>query len=62
MLPDGTITRFSEYPWLLGDDVMDDQLCPLHQFYYAYNPPFYRPYDGPIRHRLVRFAAYSSLR
>lgn len=59
MLPDGTITRFSEYPWLLGDEVVDDQLCPWHQFYYAYKPPFYRPYDGPIRHRLVRLAPQS---
>ena len=52
-LPDGTVTRFSEYPWSLSDEVIMDELCPWHQEYYSVRPPFYRTYDGPIRHRMV---------
>jgi len=54
-LPDGTITRFMEYPWKAGDQILVDELCPWHQQYYSLRPPFYRPYDGPIQHRLVTF-------
>ncbi len=57
ILPDGTITRFAAYPWQEGDRIITDELCPWHQFYYSLTPPFYRPYDGPIRHRLVELAA-----
>lgn len=53
MLPDGTVTRFDAYPWDVADRVHVDELCPWHQQHYAFRPPFYRPYDGPIRHRLV---------
>jgi hypothetical protein len=56
MLPDGTVTRFANYPWWPGDQILIDELCPWHQHYYAARPPFYRPYDGPIRHRLVRLS------
>jgi len=52
-LPDGTITRFSDYPWAAGDEIVVDELCPWHQQYYSFRPPFFRPYDGPIRHRLA---------
>jgi len=55
-LPDGTITRFTDYPWHVLDLVLVDELCPWHQQYYAKYPPFYRPYDGPLRHRLVRIS------
>jgi len=56
VLPDGTITRFTDYPWDARDNVLVDELCPWHQYYYALRPPFYLPYDGPIRHRLVRMS------
>ncbi len=52
-LPDGTITRFSDYPWAAGDEILADELCPWHQQYYSFKPPFFRPYDGPHRHRLA---------
>jgi hypothetical protein len=52
-LPDGTITRFSEYPWSAFDQIMVDELCPWHQQYYTFTLPFFRPYDGPSRHRLT---------
>jgi len=55
-LPDGTVTRFAAYPWKEGDRRIVDGPCPWHQFYYSLIPPFYRPYDGPIQHRLVELA------
>lgn len=56
-LPDGTVTRFAAYPWNEDDRIVVDELCPWHQFYYTLLPPFFRPYDGPIRHRLVTLAS-----
>ena len=51
-LPDGTITRFKEYPWNSLDIILIDEVCPWYQQYYLYIPPFYRHYDGPHRHQL----------
>ena len=51
-LPDGTITRFKDYPWSNLDNVKIDELCPWHQQFYIPYPPFYKPYDGPHRHQL----------
>ena len=55
-LPDGTLTKFSQYPWSQNDDVLAEGLCPWHQHYYSFIPPFYRGYDGPILHKLVRLS------
>jgi hypothetical protein len=55
-LPDGTVTRFADYPWHDSDQVLVDERCPWHQQYYVTRPPFYRNYDGPTRHRLVRMS------
>ena len=55
ILPDGTLSKFSDYPWRANDRVMVDELCPWHQQYYTIRPPFFHSYDGPIRHRLVAF-------
>ena len=52
ILLDGTVVRFDDYPWSPEDQNLFDELCPWHQFYYSPLPPFYRPYNGPIRHRL----------
>ena len=52
VLPDGVITRFSEYPWKFGDNVLVDELCPWHQQYYLLKRPYYRSYDGSVRHQL----------
>jgi hypothetical protein len=57
ILPDGTASRFADYPWLSGDKIFVDEPCPWTQFYYSTRPPFYRPYDGTIRHRLVTLQA-----
>lgn len=58
-LPDGTVTRFSNYPWHPEDRVLVDELCPWHQHFYTRMPPFYRQYDGPVRHRLAILSAES---
>lgn len=52
-LPDGTVTRFAQYPWHEGDQILVDELCPWHQIYYVLRPPFFIRYDGPVQHRLV---------
>lgn len=53
LLPDGTVTRFAEYPWNLKDKILIDERCPWTQQYYTFSPPFFRPYDGSFRHRLA---------
>lgn len=53
-LPDGSVIRFTDYPWSADDEVLTDEACPWHQNYYSFRPPFYRRYDGPHRHRLIR--------
>ena len=53
-LPDGTIVRFSDYPW--GDATITvDEPCPWYKDYYSKYPPFFHAYDGHIRHRIVKF-------
>ena len=52
ILPDGTISRFEDYPWNKGDSIILDELCPWHQNYYTIFPPMYKKYDGPHRHQL----------
>jgi len=52
ILPDGTISRFEDYPWNKGDSIILDELCPWHQHYYTILPPMYKKYDGLIRHQL----------
>jgi len=55
-LPDGTIVRFSDYPWSDNDDILIDGLCPWHQKYYSSKFPFYHRYDGLVKHRLAVMA------
>ena len=56
VLPDGTRVTFEEYPWDASDEIVFDELCPWYQKYPADLPPFWRPFDGPIRHRLVNMS------
>ena len=51
-LPDRSVIRFADYPW--GGEVLLDELCPWYQKYPSLLPPFWRPFDGAHRHRLVR--------
>jgi len=51
-LPDGTITRIDCYPWDNSIFVIDEP-CPWYQKYPKPTPPFWRPFDGPIKHILA---------
>jgi len=52
ILPDGIVSRFSDYPWNNQDTILLDELCPWHQHYYTIVPPMYKRYEGPHRHQL----------
>ena len=52
-LPDETVIRFFDYPWD-GSEILVDELCPWYQVYPTSKPPFWKPFDGPIHHRLVK--------
>jgi hypothetical protein len=54
ILPDGSVVRFAEYSWN-NCNIIFDELCPWYQKYPISIPPFWRPFDGPIQHRLVQF-------
>lgn len=54
MLPDGTVTRFMEYPWA-DSIVLLDELCPWCQGYPISRPPFWSRFDGLIQHRFVKW-------
>lgn len=51
-LPDGSLISFGKYKFDDKDTVILDELCPWHQDFYSLKPPFFRTYDGPIRHQL----------
>lgn len=51
-LPDGEIIKFKNYNFGSDDQILEDQLCPWHQYFYSKYPPFFKKYDGPIRHQL----------
>lgn len=54
---DGTESVLSRYPWDSNDEIFIDELCPFHLHFLDWHPPFYRKFDGPSRHRLVRLSA-----
>jgi len=51
-MPDGSYTKFLEYPWKKDDKIIVDELCPWHKEYISLKPPFFRKFDGPILHQL----------
>jgi hypothetical protein len=53
-LPDGATLKFDDYGWQASDSVLFDELYPWHQHFPVSRPPFLRPFDGPIKHRLVK--------
>lgn len=56
-IEDGTITRFLEYPWDDGDEILIDSQSPWDTLAYRARPPFYyRP--NSVRHRLVWMNKY----
>jgi hypothetical protein len=60
VLPDGTVSAFQNYPWSADDEILLDEPCPWHQFFFSVRPPFVRHYDGMHRHRLARLVRASS--
>ena len=54
VLPGGEVLDYLSWDWSQAEVVLDG-LCPWHQHWYTYRPPFIRPYDGPIQHRLAKF-------
>lgn len=52
-LPDGTVVKFSKYPWEQSVTFFDEP-CPWYQKYPVSTPPFWRHFDGPIQHRLAQ--------
>ena len=53
VLPDGTVSEFSAYPW--GDArILLDELCPWYQRYPTSLPPFWKAFDGPTHHRMAQ--------
>lgn len=51
-LPDGTVTRFFEYPWDSKDKIIIDEPSPWDKYGYRKRPPFYYR-NHPVQHRLV---------
>lgn len=51
-LPDGEITRIDEYPWS-NWKFLKNELCPWYQEFPSSRPPFWRKFDGPIKHILA---------
>jgi hypothetical protein len=52
-LTDGSVIRFSDFPWDERDKVIVDELCPWYYQYPISRPPFWRQFE-PFRHRLVK--------
>ena len=49
---DGSSIRFKDYQFNCEDSILVDELCPWHQNFYLFKPPFIRKYDDPTRHQL----------
>jgi hypothetical protein len=52
-LPDGTVIKFRDYPWI-PCEIIFDELCPWYQQYPDSIPPFWKSFDGPVQHRMVK--------
>ena len=56
-LPDGSVIRFNDYPWQaseITDGCSIDDICPWYQEYPSSTPPFWKQFDGPHLHRLIK--------
>ena len=51
-LPDGEKIKFKNYNFEFDDQILENELCPWHQYFYMKYPPFFKKYDGPTRHQL----------
>lgn len=70
VMPGGEVSELERYPWDPADQILLDERCPWHQYYFAARgfawvrgvpiPGLHR-YDGPHRHRLVRMRVRQSV-
>ena len=44
--------RNIHYNFEFDDQILENELCPWHQYFYMKYPPFFKKYDGPTRHQL----------
>ena len=51
-LPDGEKIKFKNYNFESDDQILENELCPWHQYFYMKYPPFFKKFDGPTRHQL----------
>ena len=49
---DGEKIKFKNYNFEFDDQILENELCPWHQYFYMKYPPFFKKYDGPTRHQL----------
>lgn len=54
ILPDGNVIRFDNYPWEDNLSVIDESICSWHLWQPVNKPPFYKKFDGLIKHKLVK--------
>ncbi|CCQ75476.1 hypothetical protein [Magnetospira sp. QH-2] len=50
-LPDGTESKFEDYPWSGGDSIDLDEVCAWSQWVYSLRPPFWHYRKG--KHRII---------
>jgi hypothetical protein len=67
-LPGGEVSRFDDYPWSSGDEVLFDEICPWMKYFFHLRTlpagprvfgariPFLNEYGGATRHRVARLA------
>ena len=51
---DGSVIRFSDYPWDEEERIIIDEPCPWYQQYPSNCPPFWHDFDGTHLHRLIK--------
>jgi len=61
-LPDGTVARFSDYPWRSDDTIMVDAICTWNQWTYSRRPPFWHYRWGQSRIIWHRLASLTKIR
>ena len=52
-LPDGEVTQINSYPWE-NYEILINEPCPWYQQYPSHRPPFWKPFDGEIRHIIAK--------
>ena len=56
ILPDSSNIIFDNYPWLKEDKILVEEICNWYKKYPISRYPFLKRFDGPIKHKLIRFS------